>query len=220
MIELILFTEILQRHEYINHNLHIPYFPYARQDRITENSTSFSLKPICTIINNLNYNRIYLYDPHSDVTPALLNNVKVISSYEILSKNRKVLSQLDTTDLTVVSPDTGATKKAFDIARLFNAQFACGDKHRDVKTGNITGLTINKPNTKNILVVDDICDGGRTFIELAKNFDKNQNVYLYVTHGIFSKGLEELFQYYNKIITTNSFLTNYNHPNLEVLQIV
>jgi ribose-phosphate pyrophosphokinase len=53
--------------------------------------------------------------------------------------------------------------------------------------------------------VDDICDGGRTFIEISKALDGYQGeLYLFVTHGIFSKGFEELFKHFTKIYTTNS----------------
>jgi ribose-phosphate pyrophosphokinase len=48
---------------------------------------------------------------------------------------------------------------------------------------------------KSVLIVDDICDGGRTFIEAAKllYIEGVNNVYLYVTHGLFTKGIQILY---------------------------
>jgi ribose-phosphate pyrophosphokinase len=57
-------------------------------------------------------------------------------------------------------------------------------------------------------VIDDLCDGGGTFIGIAQELRKagiTQPLYLYVSHGIFSKGLEVLFQHFDQIFTTNSF---------------
>ena len=59
----------------------------------------------------------------------------------------------------------------------------------------------------NYLIVDDIIDGGRTFIELSKELvrkgiDKSQ-INLYVTHGIFSKGFTELDKHFNKVYCHN-----------------
>ena len=62
-----------------------------------------------------------------------------------------------------------------------------------------------KIESSNCLVLDDICDGGRTFIELAKATSGIQfDLQLAVTHGIFSKGREELNKYYSKIHVLNN----------------
>jgi ribose-phosphate pyrophosphokinase len=67
------------------------------------------------------------------------------------------------------------------------------------------------PGSKNFVICDDICDGGRTFIEIAKAIQDvrpkeifNDKIYLCVTHGIFSAGFEELEKYFTAIFTTNS----------------
>jgi ribose-phosphate pyrophosphokinase len=81
---------------------------------------------------------------------------------------------------------------------------AFADKVRDTKTGRISGTSVSSELPKlPILVVDDICDGGRTFVELGKALAEvsSQPRYLYVTHGIFSKGFEELDLYYERIFT-------------------
>jgi len=77
---------------------------------------------------------------------------------------------------------------------------------RDVRTGNILGVVVDQNVTDlNLLVVDDICDGGRTFTELSKTLSMPKKLELFVTHGIFSKGVKELTEAYDHIYTTNSF---------------
>ena len=85
-------------------------------------------------------------------------------------------------------------------------------KHRDVLTGQITGTSIiGEAEAKTGIIVDDICDGGRTFIELAKVIRKDYDkLILCITHGIFSNGFDELFKYFDQIYTTDSW-----NPKLE-----
>jgi ribose-phosphate pyrophosphokinase len=58
-----------------------------------------------------------------------------------------------------------------------------------------------------VLVVDDLCDGGATFLALADALaDVVADAGLYVSHGVFSKGLDALLGRYGRIITTDSIL--------------
>ena len=68
-----------------------------------------------------------------------------------------------------------------------------------------------------MIVVDDIIDGGKTFIELAKELKKVYNInrlVLAASHGIFSKGLDVL-EDYDKIYVQN----NMSEYNLEAFNI-
>lgn len=190
-------------------NLTIPYFPYARQDRVCNEGEALSVKVIADLINSLHCASVTLYDPHSDVTPALVNHCKIISSAEIIA-NSPLAAIIRDEGLTLLSPDAGAEKKVRTVAkRLQTTQVLCASKTRDTATGEITSTQIHGDvSGKNIIIVDDICDGGRTFIELAKVL-KNANagdVYLYVTHGIFSQGLSALEGYFKHIYCHHTFL--------------
>jgi ribose-phosphate pyrophosphokinase len=110
----------------------------------------------------------------------------------------------------LISPDAGSNKKIYDLAKSIgytNEIIRC-DKLRDIPTGQIIETIVYKDDLdgKDAIIVDDICDGGKTFIELAKVL-KQKNVgkiYLVVTHGIFSNGFEGLAEYISGIYTTNS----------------
>ena len=91
------------------------------------------------------------------------------------------------------------------------AGYLTASKSRDLATQEISDTTINGDvKGKNLLVVDDICDGGRTFIELGKVLREKQcgELSLFVTHGIFSYGIDQLLDVYDRIYTTDSF-----HPD-------
>lgn len=60
-------------------SLRMSYVPYSRMDRQI-GSEVFTLKHFCDFINSLDFSWVIIDEPHSDVTPALLNNVIVESS--------------------------------------------------------------------------------------------------------------------------------------------
>lgn len=184
-----------------------PYFPYARQDRVMQEDEPFSLKIFCDMVNAQRFESVTIYDPHSDVTPALLNNCKVVPQWTIA---RAAMPFVDFKAGLFVSPDAGAYKKLCKLIRD-DQRIAIGVKNRDLYDGGkITHTAVFSPVSiagQDCFIVDDICDGGRTFIELAKVLKEQgaKSVRLYVTHGIFSQGLEVLKPHIDRIYTTNSF---------------
>lgn len=191
----------------------IPYFPYARQDRVCDRGEAFSLKVFADYINFLNFDSVTIVDPHSDVTPALINNVKVISRFDIFRK-WSALRKRCMGNCVFVSPDAGANKKVSELAGFFeHKEFIRADKLRDLSNGNIKETIVYADDLKgaDVIIADDIADGAATFIFLAKELKKKNcgKVILYVSHGIFSKGFDVIYNGgIDEIWTTNSFSTN------------
>lgn len=200
----------------------LPYVPYSRQDRVCNSGESLSLKVFAEMINAMNFDVVETWDNHSDVATALINNCLNISQTSILG-NRPVTLKMG---VTLVSPDNGAMKKVRDIAKSlvgFNSIVRC-DKNRDVTTGKILSTEVfdKKVVEENgrFLVVDDICEGGATFIgvgQAIKEIKPNAQLSLYVTHGFFSAGLDKLLEIYDYIYTTNS-VCRIEHPNLHIIK--
>jgi ribose-phosphate pyrophosphokinase len=212
------------RNMYVNYiELFIPYIPYARQDRVMVAGEPLSIKVFTNIVNSLNLNKIIVFDAHSDVSVALLNNCQNIANHQMV---KHFITDLDLTDFTLVSPDLGAYKKVDKLAAKidYKGQIATGIKVRDLATGQIIKSDVNTEDLKGkaCIVVDDICDGGRTFIELAIALKaKNAgDLYFIASHGIFShNALDRLKEagYKNVCssnsisnIETNSFYKSYN----------
>ena len=200
-------------------HLYVPYFLGARSDRQFEDGGINYLKDvICPIINSQNYETVTIVDAHSDVLEACIHNYRKIDNIKLV---KFALTDIDNTNgarerLTLVSPDAGALKKMYHVSEHFGIdKMVIANKHRDIKTGKIThtevpGLT-QEPGSKNFVIIDDICDGGRTFLEIAKTIRKeredsvfNDKIYLVVTHGIFSAGFSELKNWIDGIYCTNS----------------
>ncbi len=167
----------------------IPYIPYARQDRVMVPGEPLSIKVFANIINSLNLNKVIVFDAHSEVSLALLNNCQGIVNHEMV---KFFLKKLNLTDFVLVSPDLGAYKKVDKLAEKidYKGNIATGIKVRDLSTGKIIKSDVNTDNLngKACIVIDDICDGGRTFIELAAVLKaKNAgDLFFIASHGIFS----------------------------------
>lgn len=202
-------------------HLFVPYFLGARSDRkFVDGGSNYLKDVICPIINMQNFESVTVLDPHSDVLEACLKNFKKVTNIEFV---RKALTKIDNTNsarekLVVVSPDAGAMKKIYQVAETFSIDnIIIAAKHRDIKSGKITHTEVpdlNKYSTdSNFVIIDDICDGGRTFTEISKVIQSHVwprdeyfrgKIYLIITHGIFSAGLLDLSRSFDNIFTTNS----------------
>lgn len=190
-------------------HLFLPYFPGARQDRIMVKGEPLTVKIYADIINSLKLSSVTIFDPHSDVTPALIDNCVVVSNHTFI---HSVIQKIGSTPL-LISPDAGSNKKIKDLqsylGNTLDIEVVKCDKTRNTKTGAITGFEVyaDNLNGRDCLIVDDICDGGGTFIGLAEELKRKGagKIYLAVSHGIFSKGLRELAHSIHHIYTTDSF---------------
>ncbi len=197
--------------------LDMPYVPYARQDRVCNRGEALSIQAFADIVNMLKYDIVQIVDPHSPVTTAVIKNCHVRDQYDIFKDIKSSFREW-----TIVAPDQGATKKCEEFAKKVGAAGVITfQKTRELSTGKITGMkcldTID-PDGK-YLVLDDICDGGRTFIELAEHMHYVGNLELAVTHGIFSKGFEVVGASYDHVYTTDSFGPILSGPTLTVIEI-
>lgn len=190
IIELLLVCDALKRIGATIDAIGIPYVPFSRQDRIAVAGESLSLKVFCNLINSIGADTVEISDPHSDVTTALINNCRVREQHDLLAPYFKGKDGFN-----LICPDGGALKKIYKLAdKVSCAGVIECSKIRNVKTGEISGVQVHAKHLerRDCYIVDDICDGGRTFIEIAKVL-KTLNagkIVLMVTHGFFTKGLE------------------------------
>jgi ribose-phosphate pyrophosphokinase len=164
-----------------------------------------SVKVYADIINALNFKKVIVFDAHSEVTLAVLNNCELITNHKFVEK---VVQEIGN-NVILISPDGGALKKIYKVSEFLGGieVIECS-KSRDVKTGKLTGFKVYADDLqgKDCLIVDDICDGGGTFIGLAEEL-RNKNagkLYLAISHGIFSNGFDDL-NCFERIFTTDSF---------------
>jgi len=174
----------------------MPFLPYGRQDKRISNDTTFALKTFADVINGMRFDSVRTLDVHSDIAEKLFDSFSNTHPTNEISRARREIARLKQGEIEQYNslvnafPDAGAKKR---YSR--SANDIIGHKVRDQATGYITEYKIEgEPEGKDILIVDDICDGGMTFKLMAKELYKQgaKSVHLYVTHGIFSKGVKTL----------------------------
>jgi ribose-phosphate pyrophosphokinase len=189
--------------------LHVAYLLAARMDRVMLDGEPFSLKVVSGILNQANFRKVKIFDPHSEVSTALIARSYAVVNHEYV---RDALDDYNSshpgTTPCLVSPDAGALKKIHRLAQDLGIDnvVECM-KERDIRTGMLTNFktTTDSLNGQTCFIVDDICDGGGTFAGTGKMLKEKgaRKVILIVSHGIFSKG--PVIEHVDEIYTTDSY---------------
>lgn len=193
----------------------IPYLMAARFDRLMQHGDSIDLKVIAGLVNSCKFEKVFLFDVHSDVATMLID-------HSINITNQRLVETYKHENALLICPDAGAAKKVgkyFDWNNNINDIVYCS-KNRELSTGRLT-LEVLEPQQctdRNCVIIDDICDGGATFLAIAEKI-KAKHLTLIVTHGIFSKGFAALEQKFDSIIVSNSFNKVYDAKKVTTINI-
>lgn len=201
-------SDILQRQEIVVEELRIPYLMSMRCDRVFSFDRPFTLKIVADVVNKLNCRPI-IYEPHSKRSLELMyaGNVEVSRDLAFVYKQTS----------TICFPDKGAQSRY----NLFNetANIVC-EKVRDVNTGELKEFKVVNPKEfkgGDITVIDDLCDGGGTFIGLAPKLRDLHptKLRLVVTHAVQLNGIKRVAEVYDEVVITNTYedWENFELPN-------
>jgi ribose-phosphate pyrophosphokinase len=185
-----------------------PYLPYGRQDKEVSSDKTFALSTFKNVLHNAGICSILTFDAHSKSDMVYENSIVAP-----LQSFHDYLFNLNAHDV-ICFPDTGASKRYLYSFNIDVVNHIVCEKERNQLTGEITGLKVLGTNDlagRRILIVDDICDGGMTFIKVAQKLQEfnPKQIDLAVSHGLFSKGKQVLHDAGIKnIYTTNSLLRN------------
>lgn len=199
--------------------LQLPYIPNARMDRVKSSDEVFTLKYFAEFINSLSFDFVVVRDPHSNVAPALLNNVEVLDARcYIMQAIANCMTCGE--NLLLCYPDEGAAKR---YTELLKREHVFCIKHRDWRTGNIERLELTNPELvegRNVLIVDDICSRGGTFTHTARALREAgaKDIFLYITHceNTIKKGTILTDGLIKHVYTTGSIYRG-NHEMITVL---
>lgn len=165
--------------------LDMPYIPNARQDRVKNEEDVFTLKYFAEMINELGFREVRVLDAHSNVSLALIERVRLYSPEPYI---RKVIDKIvaeQGEEPLLFYPDEGAGKR---YSGMLQMPYCFGIKNRDWETGNIKSLDIAGESAmihnRNVLIVDDICSYGGTFVYASEKLKElgAHNIYLFVSH--------------------------------------
>ena len=216
---LLALTDAIRRCRPERISLFLPYFPGARQDRV-ERGYALTAKVYAELVNAQDYETVYVLDPHSPVSPILIDRCVVLP-------HAPLVKQFAPEDLVgLICPDAGAERRTLDLAKELRCETVVfARKKRDPRTGSLSGFSLEPlPREGSYLLADDLCDGGGTFVGLAEKFREDPkgtgSLHLWTTHGIFSKGLDVLSKHFTTIGCSDSFPSPVLEQPHDQLQVV
>ena len=166
--------------------MYLPYIPNARMDRVKSQSDVFTLKWFAKFLNALELDSVFVLDPHSHVSTALIDRVKNETEglSALLWNAVKSIREEYETDVLYCYPDEGAVKR---YSEFLDGDYVYCSKKRNWVTGKVESLVLSDPEKvkgRNVLIVDDICSKGTTFMKTASALkEAGANlVFLHVTH--------------------------------------
>ena len=197
--------------------LNIPCLFQQQHDRRFHDNESFELKLVADFINSCEFKRVNVYHPHSDVSQIAIKNFKAIDNRNFVIE---VLKQIDTTPI-LLSTDAGSYKWINKLADVieFPGEVYGANKSRDLVTHKLTQVIDRSDfEGRDILILDDLCVFGGTFVGLAKLL-KERNVgklYLGVSHITVKNPNKEIENLYEKVFCVNTKYDEYDLSNVVI----
>lgn len=183
-----------------NYAVYAPYIIGARSDRKFEVGGDFYFRDVIEpILKNLN-------------CPIFSANLHCNSNIVISIPDNNLQVTYFSYDC-IAYPDESAYMR---FCKTYNKIPSCVFTKKRQESGAITQTLLNSDslynlkNAKNIFIIDDLFDGGGSFmgiIDKIKNENKTTKITIYITHFIGSNidNLEKLKENNVRIITTNSY---------------
>lgn len=200
-------SDILNRQCVCVEKITIPYLMTMRCDRLFSFEQPFSLKIVADVINSFNAKKVVVIEPHSNACLDLIKN----------SKAEYITGKLPDDDFIYCLPDKGAALR-YGSNGFIHKPIIC-TKKRDVETGKLTGFEIEDlgdyQEGMKILVIDDLCDGGGTFVGIAEKIRelKPFSIILAVAHAVQKTGIERVAKVYDQVVITNTYEDWNDLPN-------
>ena len=235
LVRLIFITKHLKERFNAKVYLYMPYIPNARMDRVKSDTEVFTLKYFCEVINSLGFEKVFVLDPHSNVSSALIDHVVVMSPEQYIDM---AINDIEGYPV-IYFPDEGAYKRYGSMDCFNGMEVLIGHKVRNWDTGKIEGLRITGPNGEvwspkhfegeSVLMVDDIISYGGTLAYSADELKELgfEHIFAYATHteksmldsvkGTFLKRLTS--DVVDKLYTTDSIYPGENSPKVTVFNV-
>ena len=193
------------------YDVHITYLMGMRMDRVMDFNRPFTLKIVYDAIDNHTGSHFFkVLELHSQRLWAFDKFLRWGNLYPDTN------IRPDEEYYQIVYPDAGAAERY----GAFEDDVTCS-KVRDSETGKILELKVDNPELiekdRDLLIKDDLCDGGGTFCGLAEAFNKlgipKERLNISVIHMVNRKGIENLSKCFNHVFITNSYKDWDNLPD-------
>lgn len=208
IIEFLLIADALERMGARHVNLIVPWMGYSLQDKVFRDGEPIAAKVVANLVSSAHVKRAFLMDLHNSSTPGFFSiPTEHLSSMSLFIDHVK--NHFDLSQCVVVSPDFGGIKRARTLAEKLGVDLVNIDKHRDLRTGEITAMGVHgQVEDKIALIFDDVINGGGTVVATGEILKSNgaREVHFMASHGILAGDGADKIQKSNvdSVIITNS----------------
>ncbi len=189
----------------------MPYFPYARQDKIFRKGETFSAKYIAELVESeLDFFITINMHEHR----KKINEIFKIKSWNIsvFEEMGREFSRKGFSDSFVLGPDYESKNFARDFARGLGCKYSFFGKERDVSSGKIKIITKKLDvRNKDVIIVDDVASSGKTLIDSAITAKKQgaKSISFCFVHAILAdKSSKNLLKLKPKIVFSTNSIQN------------
>lgn len=188
MMELFIMLDSFKRSFAAKTHVVMPYFPYARQDRVASPREPISAKLMADLVSKAGADHVITFTLHSDQEQGFFDfPVDNLNARALFAEyfNKKKLH-----DLTVVAPDVGSAKEAQRLAKLLGAELAILNKTRPGHNVSEVTHIVGSVTGRTCILYDDIVDTGGSVVNGAavlRRHRANKDMYLAATHAVLSK---------------------------------
>ncbi len=184
LFELLLLLDALRRASAHSVSVVMPYFPYARQERMARGRESISARVVADMLENQGANRIIFVDIHARAIQGFFRvPVDPLSAVGLLAD---YFRQPQFENAAIVSPDVGRASMAGKYAELLNLPLVIMQKRRMGFSATETTHVVGDIEGRQPIVIDDIMAGGSVLKQVDALYDRGATgkAYFAVTHPV------------------------------------
>jgi ribose-phosphate pyrophosphokinase len=224
LMELLLYVDAFRRASAHSVSVVIPYFPYARQDRMAKGREAVSARVVANLLEKLGANRVIYIDIHNPAIQGFFNiPVDPLTAIPVLASYFK---QDKFKNHVIVSPDVGRADVAGKYAELTNLPLVVMHKRRTSPTETLTTHVVGDISGRCPIVIDDLMASGSVLRQLDALYDAGAvgKAYFSVTHPVLLNSAIEYLKNddrIEKLVVTNTIYIppEKRIPKIEIVSI-
>lgn len=224
MVELFIMLDAFKRSFAAKVHVIIPYFPYARQDRVAAPREPISAKLMADLVSKAGADHVVTFTLHSDQEQGFFDfPVDNLTARNLFAEYFK---KKNLKDLTIVAPDVGSAKEAQRMAKILNCELAILNKFRSAHNVSEVTHLVGNVSGRTCLLYDDLVDTAGSVANGAAVLRKNganKDIYLAATHPVLSLDAAKKLRKakFKEIVFTDTIPVPKNKmlPNMKILSV-
>jgi ribose-phosphate pyrophosphokinase len=222
-MELLLLIDAFRRASAASITAVVPYFPYARQERMARGREAISAKVAASALEMLGASRVMYFDVHSAAIQGFFDiPVDPLSAFPTFAEYFKRHSLKD---VVIVSPDTGRAKLASRVSSIMDVPLVLMHKRRGSFGSASVTHVVGDIKGRTPIVIDDVIAGGSVLdsFPVLLEAGARPEIYVAITHPVLvGDSLRKLdAPYIKKLAVSNTIYLppEKRHPKIEIVSI-